>query len=408
MAVDIAPAPGDGGGVSSVGRFAARLHALGADVSAAVRRVTGYASRVRTTGSVGPRERTRLVVSAALDEALLTTFQTLRAPTDFTEFASKLQEADELVVHLEAAGAFDAPADYHHRPGPATFEGTARRVGHVRFQHVTFASPYRPDASVPGAARFEEQTDNHSAHAWVLGHDHAAPWVVCVHGAGMGNPLADIFAFRAGALHRAGFNVAIPVLPHHGPRGAGRFAVAFPTDDPVVNFHGAAQAIADVRAVVATVSAGGEPVVLHGISLGAYVASAVAALDTSVCGVIVGVPVVDLPGLMRTHAPARFTHHPLFETLFTISERLEAMTSSLALPLPTASVRRVWAGRADRLVRPNQVQRLIDRWSVEDAYWYQAGHMGFLGASGVRRYIARALVDAGVATDVRGKIRAVA
>lgn len=391
-----------------MGRFAARLQALGADVSAAVRRVTGYASLVRSTGSGGARAQTRLVASAALDEVLLTTFQTLRAPTDFTQFASKLQEADELMVHLERAGAFEAPADYHVAPGPATFEGTTRRVGHVQFQHVTFPSPYRPGASVPGAERFEEQTDNHLAHAWVLGHDHPAPWVVCVHGAGMGNPLADIFAFRAGALHRAGFNVAIPVLPHHGPRGAGRLAVAFPTDDPVVNFHGAAQAIADVRAVVATVSAAGEPVVLHGISLGAYVASAVAALDNSVRGVIVGVPVVDLPALMRAHAPERFTHHPLFETLCTISERLETVTSSFALPIPTASVRRIWAGQADRLVRPNQVQRLIDRWSVDDAYWYQAGHMGFLGASGVRRYIGRALVDAGVATGAGGKVRAVA
>lgn len=392
----------------SVSRIVARLQALRADVSAAVGRVREYEFHARSSSSAGALERTRLVAAAALDEALLTTFQTLRSPTDVDHFASTLTEAEELVVHLERSGAFAEPARYHTRPATPVFEGVARRLGHVRFQHVTFASPYSPGPGVPGAERFEQQTDNHLAHAWILGHDHPAPWVVCVHGAGMGNPLADIFAFRAGALHRSGFNVAIPVLPHHGPRGAGRLAVAFPTDDPVVNFHAAAQAIADVRAMVANVGAAGEPVVLLGISLGAYVASAVASLEDSISGVVVGVPVVDLPALLRTHAPQRFAQHPLFERLWAVSTRLEPMTSSLELPTPATSVRRIWAGQADRLVRPTQVEPLIDHWQVDDVYWYGAGHMGFLGARGVRRYIARALVDAGVAIWDQGKAKAVA
>ena len=143
----------------------------------------------------------------------------------------------------------------------------------------------------------------------------------------MGDPLADIVAFRAAYLHGCGFNVAIPVLPHHGPRGAGRFTVAFPTEDPAVNLHAATQAVADVRAMLAYIQTCEEPAVLFGISLGGYVASAVAALEPSLAGVIVGVPVVDIADLMRTHAPARFLDHPLFADFCTIAQQLEDANS---------------------------------------------------------------------------------
>lgn len=243
-------------------------------------------------------------------------------------------------------------------PGRPSSPGSSGSVGHVRFQHASFPTAYVPSDSVPGVDRFRAQTGNRTAHAWILTHERPAPWIVCVHGAGMGDPLADIFAFRAGALHRAGFNVAIPVLPHHGPRGAGRFAVGFPTDDPTLNFHGAAQAIADVRAVLVTIEQRNEPAMLLGISLGSYVAAAVAALEPSVRGVVIGVPVVDLSALLRQHAPGRFVRHPLFEALCEVSRSLESYSSALVLPLPTTRIRRIWAGRGDRLVPPDQVERI--------------------------------------------------
>ena len=298
------------------------------------------------------------------------------------------------------------PVQYHARPGPAEFHGVERRVGHVRFRHASFPSQYDPSESVPGSERFREQTDNQTAHAWILSRGRPAPWIVCVHGAGMGDPLADIFAFRAGALHRAGFNVAIPVLPHHGPRGAGRFAVGFPSDDPALNFHGAAQAIADVHAVLVAIEQRDEPAMLYGISLGGYVAAAVAALEPSVHGVVVGVPVVDLSVLLRQHAPERFARHPLFDAMCEVSRSLESYSSPLELPVPSTSVRRVWAGRADRLVQPDQVARIVDRWDDATTCWYQGGHMGFLGLPGVRRYTNQAIIDTGLGATRHGRLRA--
>lgn len=392
--------------MASVGR---RVWTIGADLADAASRTVGYARALgRDPDADGMWGRVGLTAAAAADELLLATFRQLRAPTSDEGLASTLEEAARLVAYLDQNGVLAAPATFHRAPSPAVMDVRMRRVGRTRFGHATYPSPYRPDAEVPGSTRFAHDTDNHIVHAWMLRQTVRAPWVVCLHGAGMGDPLADMFAFRAAHLHRCGFNVAIPVLPHHGPRGAGRLEAAFPTDDPAVNLHAAAQAIADVRALLAHIATCEEPAVLFGISLGAYVAAAVAALEPSLAGVIVGVPVVDISDLMRTHAPSRFLHHPLFADFCTIAAQLEGVTSALGLSAPAQSpkTRSIWAGRADRLVRPPQVQRLIAHWGNPDVCWYAGGHMGFLTARSVHRHISHALVHAGVGQDHEGRLAA--
>ena len=124
---------------------------------------------------------------------------------------------------------------------------------------------------------------------------------------------------------------------------------------------------------------------------------------------IVGVPVVDIADLMRTHAPPRFTRHPAFAEFCATAARLDAVTSALGLPPPADSLpKRIWAGRADRLVRPSQVERLAAHWGGSEVCWYSGGHMGFLTARAVHDYIAQSLVDAGVAERTHGRLTAVA
>jgi pimeloyl-ACP methyl ester carboxylesterase len=388
-----------------------RLWTIGEDLLDAANRTVGFARRLGNEPDAdGLWGRVGLTAAAATDELLLTTFRQLRAPTSDEGFASTLDEAAALVAYLDRNGVLAAPETLHRAPPAAVMDVRMRRVGRTRYGHATYPSPYHPAADAPGATRFASETDNHVVHAWMLRQTTRAPWVVCLHGAGMGDPLADMFAFRAAHLHRCGFNVAIPVLPHHGPRGAGRFETAFPTDDPAVNLHAATQAIADVRSLLASIAAGDEPAVLYGISLGAYVAASVAALEPALAGVIVGVPVVDIAALMRTHAPPRFLNHPLFADFCTLAQQLETPTSPLGLPAPTASTHKysIWAGRADRLVRPSQVRRLVAHWSDPEVSWYAGGHMGFLTAASVRRHVAQALVDAGVGENLDGRLAAVA
>ena len=385
-----------------------RLRTIGSDLAAAIRRTSDFARQLAAEGQPArPFSRAALVAAAAGDELLLACFQQLHAPVDEDAFAATLAESHELVSYLRNRGAFVAPDSWHVRPAPAALQERPRRAGHISFSHATYASPYAPEAGMPGARRYAEHSRNEIVHAWLMRQNRPAPWVVCVHGAGMGDPFVDIMAFRAPALYAAGFNVAIPVLPHHGPRGTGRFTLAFPNDDPAGNLHGATQAIADVRALLAYVATCGGRAVLFGLSLGAYVAAAVAALEPAIAGVVVGVPVVDIPDLLRTHAPVRFGRHPRFEDLHELAGRLDPLTSPLGLPSPLAPVRRIWAGRADRLVRPDQVNRLARHWETPPVSWYQGGHLGFFAAPTVRRCVSDTLVDAGVALRARGSLVAV-
>jgi len=153
------------------------------------------------------------VASAAGDELLFACFQQLHTVGDDDDFASTLDESRELVDYLEGRGVLADPGLWHIPSAPAVLTESARRVGHLSFSHSTYVSPYDPEDSVPGARRYAEYTRNETVHAWLLRQQRPAPWMVCVHGAGMGDPFTDMVVFRAASLHASGFNVAIPVLP---------------------------------------------------------------------------------------------------------------------------------------------------------------------------------------------------
>jgi pimeloyl-ACP methyl ester carboxylesterase len=357
----------------------------------------------RREAPIGRFERARLITAAGADELMLTLFRQRRTP-DHEEIATTLAEARTLVEYLDHAGVLTDSTIYHEAPRVPDLEWRSRAIAGRRFEHVTFRSPYAPGASVPGAARYAEHTGNEIAHVWMLRRQSPAPWVVCVHGAGMGDPMVDLALFRAAALHREGFNVAIPVLPHHGPRGAGRFQLAFPSADLVGNLHGAAQAIADVRAVLAYIAARDEPAALYGISLGGYIAAAVASLETSLSAVIVGVPIVAMADLFRTHASRRYVDDEALVGLLECARELEAVTSPVRLGRPVTTIRRIFAGRADRLVRPDQVEKLAEHWGVGDVTWYSGGHIGFMTSAAARRCLSEALLDASIARRDNGHI----
>lgn len=390
--------------VRTAGRVARRMGGVALDVVDTGRRTYDFARPLYGQDAcVGHFERARLIGAAGTDELLLTLFRQMRTPDDET-IAATLVESKALAGHLGEIGVLADPASFHVAPSVPDLEWKSRAVAGRQFEHVTFRSPYHPPDSIPGATRYAEQTGNELAHAWVLRHSDPAPWVVCVHGAGMGDAIVDLALFRAGTFHRNGFNVAITVLPHHGPRGAGRMQLAFPSVDLVANLHGASQAIADVRAVLAYIAARGERAALYGISLGAYIAAGVAALEPSLAAVIVGIPVVVMADLFQTHAARQHAENEAYMGLYEHAHDLEAVTSPISLGLPATSVRRIYAGRADRLVRPDQVARLVEHWELEDAHWYTGGHIGFMTTRSVRHWLGEALLDAGVARREKGQV----
>jgi hypothetical protein len=242
-----------------------------------------------------------------LDELVLTGFRTVhRGDTDLAPHA--MGEITGAVEMFDDAGWLSAPSTFHATPPPPT-DASIRRVRSLQhsYERLSFESGYEPHPDEPGRDRWLSYTGNREAVAWLLRHDEPRPWLVCVHGAQMGRPTIDLTILRARWLHQElGLNVAMPVLPLHGPRrpGAPR-GTSFPGPDVLDNIHGASQAVWDVRRLLAWIRTQDPqaPVGITGVSLGGYVSSLVAGLDPDLACAVLGVPIVDLVSLMEHHTP---------------------------------------------------------------------------------------------------------
>lgn len=239
----------------------------------------------------------------------------------------------------------------------------------------------------------------------VLRHaEHGRPWVVCVHGFGMGRGAMDVRAFRARQLHeQLGVNVALPVLPLHGPRqdpGAG-MGEGFMSIDLIDSVHGLAQSASDVRAAMMWIRTvdGDVPIGVYGISLGGYVAALVASLEDGLACAIAGIPAVDLPALYHRHStPAVRRRAREAGALGPEADAVHSVVSPLVLsPRLDRSRRFVFAGVGDRMSTSGQASRLWEHWDRPAVAWYPGGHVGFFFAAGVNDFVTDALVTSGVA-----------
>jgi hypothetical protein len=276
------------------------------------------------------------------------------------------------------------PETFHRTPPPlATPSERDARGGRRRYRHLSFASGFEPHAGVPGRARWLRYAPNRTAHAWLLRHDGAPrPWVVCVPGFRMGQPLLDFAGFRAGWLHRElGLNVAIAVLPFHGPRRVGRRSGdGYLSGDFLDTLHAQTQAIWDLRRLVGWLRREGAPAIgAYGLSLGSYTVSLLAALEPGLDCAVAGIPASCFVGLARNNVPrsllalAERTGFP-FERI----EELLRVVSPLALrPLLPRERCFIYAGTADRLAPPAQALDLWEHWSRPRLVWYDGSHVSF-------------------------------
>jgi hypothetical protein len=342
-----------------------------------------------------------LAAKVALDEFFLCA-EVLSAPVVSPRDGARLgRELRRALALYEREGWVRDPTRYHRTPPP--LEGAHLHHGRSpwgRFRRLRFESGYEPHPDEPGRARWLSYHATRTAYAWLLEHPGPSrPWVVCVPGYRMGHPLVDFTGFRVHWLHRRlGVNVAIPVMPLHGPRSAGsRGGDGFLRGDFVDTVHAQAQAVWDVRRIVAWLRREGAPAVgAHGVSLGGYTAALLAALEPLDC-VIAGIPTTDFVDLIRAHMP-RVAYRMLerlgvdFESL----ERMLRVVSPLAMPPLVPHERRfVYAGAADRLAPPDHALALWRHWDRPTLTWYEGSHVSFLLEPDVKRSIRMALERSG-------------
>jgi hypothetical protein len=231
-------------------------------------------------------------------------------------------------------------------------------------------------------------------------------WIVCVPGYRMGHPAIDFAGFRARWLYRElGLNVAIPVMPLHGPRRVGRRGGdGYLSGDFLDTIHAQTQAVWDIRRLIAWLRAEGAPGLgIQGVSLGGYTAALLASLEDDLDCVIAGIPAVDFLRLFRSHAPA-----VLIDIASAIGIRFDRIEQLLRVISPLAHTPRVprpkrylYAGVADRLAPPDHALDLWHHWDHPRCEWYQGGHVSFLWEKNVQDLLREALTASGLASPRR-------
>ena len=359
----------------------------------------------RLPGSEASRPTIGLAAQVLLDEVLMAAMKNPRlfpSDDDYVRAGRDIAAAHEM---WSARGWLDDPERFHRNPDvPVGCMVTRERALNVAYEHLTFPSRYEPHAGEPGRERWLGYEANRTAHAWVVRtREQGRPWLVCVHGWGMGSPLMDLRAFRARRLSRElGLNLLVPVLPLHGPRqkpGANG-GEGFMTIDLIDAVHGFAQAAWDIRSAIRWIRFH-EPdasVGIYGLSLGGYTAALTASLEDDLACVIAGIPATDLVDLYRRHSPPKVRRRALESgALGPKAVDVHRVVSPLALePKPTPDRRFLFAGIGDRMSTSRQARKLWEHWDRPQMAWYPGGHVGFFFAGDVSRFVEHALADSGL------------
>lgn len=332
------------------------------------------------------------------DELMLAYMATTRLSRQ-SEYGRISDEVEVALDRLETAGALADPRSFHTRPvdpEPAFDLGSYRGL---RYEHMQFPSEHAPPVELPGLDRWRSSAGNRTGHAYVVRHREPRPWIVTLHGFGMGNP-SDLAALRARRFFfDLGLNVVQPVFPGHGPRRVEGGPEAFAMDY-LDNVHGISQSIAEIRQIISWiqhVQPGVGRVAVHGVSMGGMLAALLAGVDDRLGCVISGVPSVDLAWVFGRHMPdddrlAADAHRLLGER----SERLHSVVSPLAVdPFVPVERRFVYAGVADRMATPGQAHRLWHHWDQPAVRWYRGAHISFAWSAEVRRFVDGALSACG-------------
>ena len=341
-----------------------------------------------------------LAAQAYLDEVLIAALRhpdLLPKDDDYEPAAADLEDALAL---FGSKGWIERPTTYHaDPPAPDDLVAEHKWIPGFRFEHVAFTSGWEPHPTEPGRDRWLDHEANKTAHAWVArapGRDRGS-WLVCLHGFGMGqNATIDLRGFRASHLHRMGVNVAVLVLPLHGPRASGRVrGEDLMTIDMVDSLHGMAQATWDARRLIRWLreAEGAERVGVMGQSLGSLVASLVASLEPDLRCVVAGVPVVDLPDLFRRHCPPAIAEKARrYGVLGEVTDQVHRVVSPLAMEcLVPHDGRYIYAGLGDRMSTFGQARRLWLHWDRPRLAAYAGGHVGFFLAGSVKTLVDEAV-----------------
>jgi hypothetical protein len=352
-----------------------------------------------------PEPSLALAASVALDELMLLSMGLLGSIGSQDDYDRSSSELDDAVRFYEANGWAD-DADAYFAPPPAPRDVSIASASNRRgaLEELRFESEWAPRVGEPGRDRWLSFDANREVHGTMLRHDDGPrPWLVFVHGQGMGRR-ADLEFFRARRLHRdLGINVLVPVLPLHGPRREGaRIDQQFVSNIYLANnVLGLAQSVWDLRRVLAWLREheGAPSIGLFGFSLGSYVSSLLSTLDGDLACIVSVVPSGDLADALRTSEPAlpskRRAHRALHDAR---SETIHRVVSPLTRPCRIPKDRRfIIAGQGDRIAVPAGAAQLWRHWDEPAIKWRPRGHVTTAWSADYNDHLADILRASGLA-----------
>lgn len=344
--------------------------------------------------------------AAAVDSGLLKAMMTADRLPDAEALQRVRSEVDDAYEHLRERGLLDDVHAFHRAP-PVPRTVTLRR-GFIPFLHerAEYASDYAPVAPAAFIERFDGYRNNRTARAHLMSHrgGEQRPWLICLHGLGTGAPWMDMPAFRARQLHQAfGMNLAFPVLPLHGARRApGMHRAHMVSFELVDTVFALAQAVWDTRRLIRWLRAeGAQRIGLFGMSIGAYVAGLVAALEPT--DLLLGaIPVSDIPTLYEGHTPdemiEQLGEHALPSA--TVRALFHPVSPRALTPMTPPDRRFILAGTADRITPPSQAEMLWSAWGEPRIEWFGGGHVSFFWSARAAEWVDQILHETAFAREV--------
>jgi pimeloyl-ACP methyl ester carboxylesterase len=249
-------------------------------------------------------------------------------------------------------------------------------------------APFLPDL----AEKYLSRASNATACARLYAHPRRGhPAILLVHGY-MGGPYAvESRVWPVSWLYRRGLDVALTVLPFHGPRAGGTLRPAFPASDPRVTVEGFRQAMWDLRSLVHWLKDRGAPAVgVMGMSLGGYTSALLATVEREVAFAVPVVPLASIADFAREGGrlvgtdEEKLLQHAAIEAAHRVISPL-----SRAPKTPRERIK-IIAGEADRITPIAHARRLGEHFGAE-VLPFHGGHLLQSGRGDALRAAAKVL-----------------
>ena len=301
------------------------------------------------------------------------------------------------------------PKTFFHDPPPGVRVRIKKGRWFPRFdpddgicEVLSFDSPFRPVNIAQNKSYLRHQA-NRVARARMIRHkDGPRPTIVAIHGFTAEGYLINEWFFALPWFYRMGCDIVLFALPFHGPRqtqfspfsGHGFFA-----GGPSRTNEAIAQSVFDFRIVFNWLQRerGAEQIGVTGLSLGGFIASMLASVESKLAFSLPNVPIISLADLVLEWQPVgALMRAALATTGLTPADarRLVAASCPLTYPavLPPERLMIV-AGAGDRLAPPKHSRLLWDHWNRCRIHWFPGSHSIHLDRGEYLEQMARFMRD---------------